>query len=315
MRIVSLLPSLTELVCKLGRGGDLVGVTHECDYPDEVKKLPHLTRSRIPGASSSAEIDALVSGQAGSLYELDEGLLAELSPDLILTQEQCDVCAVSEATVRRAAGCLKSHAVVESVNPTTLDGVFSMFRRIGELIGAVQSADRLVRRFEETATEIKRRQIERNGAGYRYRRPRVLLLEWLDPPYSSGHWNPEIIERAGGIEVLGEAGMKSRRATWDEVAASRPDVIIVSPCGFDLDRARAELDALGARREWSSLPAVEAGRVAVVDGSAYFSRPGPRLEASLRIAAAVIDPDLCSLLAPGEELGWRMPKTTVLRAE
>ena len=148
MRIVSLLPSLTELVCNLGRGGDLVGVTHECDYPDEVRKLPHLTRSRIPGASSSAEIDALVAEQAGSLYELDEGLLAELNPDLILTQEQCDVCAVNEAVVRRAARCLKSHAAVESVNPTTLAGVFSMFRRVGELIGAVQSADRLVRQFE-----------------------------------------------------------------------------------------------------------------------------------------------------------------------
>ena len=249
MRIVSLLPSLTELVCNLGRGGDLVGVTHECDYPDEVRKLPHLTRSRIPGASSSAEIDALVAGQAGSLYELDEGLLAKLSPDLILTQEQCDVCAVSEAIVRRAAGCLKSDAAVESVNPTTLGGVFSMFRRVGDLIGAGESADRLVRQFEQTATEIKRRQMAQNGAGSTNRAPRVLLLEWLDPPYSSGHWNPEIIERAGGIEVLGEAGMKSRRATWDEVASSRPDVIIVSPCGFDLDRTVAELDGLGARCE------------------------------------------------------------------
>jgi iron complex transport system substrate-binding protein len=315
MRIVSLLPSLTELVCNLGRGSDLVGVTHECDYPEEARKLPQLTRSRIPGACSSAQIDALVSGQAGSLYELDEGLLADLTPDLILTQEQCDVCAVNEAVVRRAAGCLKSHAAVESVNPTTLAGVFSMFRRVGHLIGAAQSAERLVKQFEETATEIKRRQIARIGAGNSIRRPRVLLLEWLDPPYSSGHWNPEIIERAGGIEVLGEAGMKSRRASWDELASSRADVIIVSPCGFDLDRTAAELDAFGAHSEWSSLPAVKAGRVAVVDGSAYFSRPGPRLEASLRIAAAVIDPDSCALLAPDEELGWRRPTTTVLQPE
>ena len=312
MRIVSLLPSLTELVCKLGRTSDLIGVTHECDYPVEVKKLPHLTRSRIPGAASSAAIDALVADQAGSLYELDEQLLAELSPDLILTQEQCDVCAVNEAVVRRSARNLKSHAVVESVNPTTLAGVFAMFRRVGELIEAVQAADRLIGQFEETAAEIKGRQTARAGAGSAIRRPRVLLLEWLDPPYCSGHWNPEIIERAGGVEVLGKAGMKSRRVTWDEVAASLPDAIIVSPCGFDLGRTASELDALGSRSEWSSLAAVKAGRVAAVDGSAYFSRPGPRLEASLRIAAAIIDPVTCAQLAPREELGWRiLPMTSV----
>ena len=222
-------PSLTELVCNLGKRGDLVGVTHECDYPGDVRQLPHLTRSRIPGAASSAEIDALVAAQAGSLYELDESLLAELNPDLILTQEQCDVCAVNEATVRRAAQCLKSRAMVESVNPTTLAEVFSMFRTVGDLIGAVESADRLVDEFEKTAGEIKRRQSRRPGTGRATSRPRVLLLEWLDPPYCSGHWNPEIIEKAGGVEVLGADGAKSRRVTWDLVAASLPDVIIVLP--------------------------------------------------------------------------------------
>jgi iron complex transport system substrate-binding protein len=312
MRIVSLLPSLTELVCYLGRGGDLVGVTHECDYPDEVRKLPHLTRSRIPGAASSAEIDTLVAEQAGSLYELDEALLALLNPDLILTQEQCDVCAVNEAVVRRSARSLKSHAVVESVNPTTLAGVFAMFRRVGELIGAVQAADRLVGQFEETAAEIKGRQTARAGALGVNLRPRVLLLEWLDPPYCSGHWNPEIIERAGGTEVLGKTGMKSRRVTWDEVAASLPDAIIVSPCGFDLGRTASELDALGSRSEWSSLAAVKAGRVAAVDGSAYFSRPGPRLEASLRIAAGVIDSALRARTAPRPEPGQGIGPLTSL---
>jgi iron complex transport system substrate-binding protein len=312
MRIVSLLPSLTELVCKLGRTSDLIGVTHECDYPAEVKKLPHLTRSRIPAAASSAAIDSLVALEAGSLYELDEERLAELSPDLILTQEQCDVCAVNEATVRRAARCLKNHAAVESVNPTNLAGVYSMFRRVGGLIGAADSADRLVKQFDETAAEIKRRQSAQAGAPSTNARPRVLLLEWLDPPYCSGHWNPEIIEKAGGVEVLGKAGMKSRRVTWDEVASSLPDVIIVSPCGFDLDRTSAELHALDARSEWTNLAPVKAGRVAAVDGSAYFSRPGPRLEASLRIAAAIIDPERCAQLAPREEFGWRtLPMTSL----
>jgi iron complex transport system substrate-binding protein len=311
MRIVSLLPSLTELVCELGGAGELVGVTHECDYPAGVNKLPRLTRSRISGAASSAEIDALVAAEAGSLYELDEALLAELDPDLILTQEQCDVCAVNEAVVRRAARCLKGHAAVESVNPTTLAGVLAMFRRAGELMGAVETAESLVRRFEETAEEITRRKTARTGGLRTNERPRVLLLEWLDPPYCSGHWNPEIIEWAGGVEVLGKAGMKSRRVTWEEVASSGPDVIIVSPCGFDLDRTTAELRELSAFSQWINLAAVQAGRVAAVDGSAYFSRPGPRLEASMRIAAAVIDPESCGQIAQFEAPGWRMLTPTL----
>jgi iron complex transport system substrate-binding protein len=315
MRIVSLLPSLTELVCELGGVVDLVGVTHECDYPAGVKTLPQLTRSRISGAASSAEIDALVAAEAGSLYELDEALLEELDPDLILTQEQCDVCAVNEAVVRRAARCLKSHATVESVNPTTLAGVLAMFRRVGDLMGAVEAAERLVKRFEETTEEIKRRQSARTGGFRTNERPRVLLLEWLDPPYCSGHWNPEIIERAGGVEVLGKAGMKSRRVTWDELHSSRPDVIIVSPCGFDLDRTTAELRDLSACSQWNELAAVKAGRVAAVDGSAYFSRPGPRLEASMRIAAAFIDPESCGEMARTEEAGWLALAPSFLRAE
>src|SRR5262249_23718715 len=158
-----------------------------------------------------------------SLYELDEELLEKLNPDLILTQEQCDVCAVNEAVVRRAARCLKSRVMVESVNPTTLAGVFAMFRRVGELMAAASAAERLDKQFEETAEAIKRRQTAREGGLRTNRRPRVLLLEWLDPPYCSGHWNPEIIERAGGLEVLGKAGTKSRRVTWEEVDSSLPD--------------------------------------------------------------------------------------------
>jgi iron complex transport system substrate-binding protein len=224
---------------------------------------------------------------------------------LILTQEQCDVCAVNEAVVRRAAKCLKTAAVVESVNPTSLAGVFSMFRRVGELLGAVEAANRLIDQFEETAREITRLEANGEGAGVG-QRPRVLLLEWLDPPYSSGHWNPEIIALAGGVEVLGEAGAKSRRVTWDQVALSRPDVIIVSPCGFELPRTLDELGTLAALREWTDLEAVKAGRVVAVDGSAYFSRPGPRLLASLRMAAAAIDPERCGCLAPPETSGWRI---------
>lgn len=301
MRIVSLLPSLTELVVALGHGADLVGVTHECDFPPEVARLPHLTRSRIPSSASSVAIDAMVAEQGGSLYELDGDLLATLAPALILTQEQCDVCAVNEATVRRVAAVLPGSPRVESVNPTSVAEVHAMFRRVGDLLGddARAAADRIVAGFDATAAEISRR---RAGKPSR----RVILLEWSDPPFASGHWNPEIIALAGGVEAIGRPGAPSRRLSWDEVARADPELILLSPCGFTLDRTRAELPALRARPEWSRLAAVRAGSVVLVDGSSYFSRPGPRLEASLRIAAAAIDPDACDDLA--DVPGWcRLP--------
>ena len=296
MRIVSLLPSLTELVCALGRGDDLVGVTHECDFPPGVETLPHLTRSRIPASSTSAEIDAAVAAQGGSLYDLDGDLLERLRPDLVLTQEQCDVCAVNEATVRRKAASLPGPPHVESVNPTDLAGVHAMFRRVGDLLGARDEADALVASFEATAVEVSRRR------GGRPARP-VVLLEWFDPPFDSGHWNPEILALAGGDERVGRRGGRSRRVTWDDVARADPEVVLLSPCGFTLERAGAELPALFARPEWSGLQAVRRGDVVLVDGSAYFSRPGPRLETGLRIAAAALAPDVCADLAPID--GWR----------
>ncbi len=302
MRIVSLLPSLTELVCELGRGDALVGVTHECDYPPGVEGLPPLTRSRINPGAKSAEIDRLVAEQGGSLYDLDAERLADLRPTLILTQEQCDVCAVNEATVRRSAATLPGAPLVESVNPTDLAGVFEVFRRVGELLDASTAAENLIARFESTAAEIARR---RQG------QPEVLtlLLEWTDPAFSAGHWNPEIVALAGGREVIGQAGQASRRLTWEEVGASLAEVVLVAPCGYTLEQTEAELPGLAARPDWQRLPAVRRGFVTLADGSAYFARPGPRLEASLRIAAAAIDPERCADLAP--TLGWRRLVLTV----
>ncbi len=291
MRIVSLLPSLTELVCALGRGDELVGVTHECDYPPGVELLPHLTTSRIPSGADSAAIDAMVVEQQGSLYDLDDATLAELRPDLILTQEQCDVCAVNEATVRRSAANLPGRPAVESVNPTDLEGVFEMFRRVGELLDASEAAEGLIRGFRDTATLIGER-IEGKPV------PRVVVLEWLDPPFCSGHWNPEIVALAGGREMIGRACEPSRRLVWAEVARVDPEFILISACGFSMDRTEEDLGMLLDRREWQDLRAVRDGRVALTDGSAYFSRPGPRLEASLRVAAAAIHPDECGDLAP-----------------
>jgi iron complex transport system substrate-binding protein len=303
MRIASLLPSLTELVCALGRGDDLVGVTHECDFPPGVESLPSLTRRRIATDATSAETDALVAAERGSLYDLEETVLAALAPDLILTQEQCDVCAVNEQTVRRAAVRLPGSPHVESVNPLTLDGVFAMFRRVGDLLEARREAEALIARFHTTSAEIARRR--ERAPSTTSQSPRVLLLEWLDPPFSSGHWNPEIIDRAGGVEVIGRAEQKSRRITWQQIAASRPEVIILALCGFKVERAELDLRLIEDRPEWRDLPAVRNGSVVIADGSAYFSRPGPRLETSLRIAAAAIDPEHCSDLAPPEGQGWR----------
>jgi iron complex transport system substrate-binding protein len=300
MRIVSLLPSLTELVCALGRGDELVGVTHECDYPPGVEFLPHLTRSRIAAEATSAAIDRAVSEQGGSLYDLDAATLAELRPDLILTQEQCDVCAVNEATVRRTAAGLPGSPRVESVNPTDLAGIFAMFQDVAALLDAGPEAETLRTAFDDLAEAIVFRVGDR-------RRPRVLLLEWFDPPFSSGHWNPELIRQAGGFEAVAHPGERSRRLSWSEVAAAEPEVILLSPCGFTIDRSDAELPALIARPEWRTLEAVRAGRVALVDGSAYFSRPGPRLKESLAIAAAAIHPEVCADLAPLDSLRFLDP--------
>jgi iron complex transport system substrate-binding protein len=299
MRIVSLLPSLTELVCALGRRDDLVGVTHECDYPASVRDLPRLTASRIPTAATGAEIDALVSEQRGSLYTLDEEALEALRPDLILTQEQCDVCAVDERAVRRAAARLPGSPHVESVDPRTLDDVFAMFRRIGELIDRPVEAEYLVGGFHRTVRWIY------DFITPARPRPRVVLLEWLDPPYSSGHWNPDLIRLAGGREMIGRPGERSRRVDWDEVAEAQPEVILLALCGFEMDRAERELAAVADRPEWLGLPAVREGRVALVDGSAFFSRPGPRLEVGLRIAAGAMVPDLFGSRDTRRGQAWR----------
>jgi iron complex transport system substrate-binding protein len=302
MRIVSLLPSLTELVCVLGHEHNLVGVTHECDFPPTVQSLPFLTSNRIGAAATSADIDELVSSHQDGLYDLEEDVLAELAPDLILTQEQCDVCAVNEKTVREAISRLPGSPAVESFNPITLDDVFAMFRRVGDLLDRRSVAESMIAGFNLTTGEIARR---RKASKAKPSQPRrVLLLEWLAPPFCSGHWNPEIIERAGGVEVIGQAGVSSRRLTWKQVTASRPEVVIVAPCGFNLQRSKLETRAIEDRPEWRDLPAVRDGGVVIADGSALFSRPGPRLETSLRVAAAAIDPENCVDLAPAAGNGW-----------
>ncbi|MBA4191291.1 MAG: cobalamin-binding protein [Planctomycetaceae bacterium] len=289
MRIVSLLPSATEIVCELGLGNDLVGVTHECDHPHFVANLPKVTRTLIPHDASSRHIDALVRERLKTqraLYTLDMVTLGRLAPDLIVTQALCDVCAVAEAEVTAAACSLPRRPNVINLEPMSLEDVFNTLRAVGVAAGVPGRAEVVVsdlrRRIDAVAARSERI----------VDRPCVVLLEWLDPPFSCGHWSPELVRLAGGDEVIGRAGQPSRTLTWEEVVDARPDVLFVACCGFSLQRTLVDVAGITARTGWANLPAVRAGRVYVTDGNAYFSRPGPRLVDSLEILAHALHPDL-----------------------
>lgn len=289
MRIVSLLPSATEIVCDLGLGDDLVGVTHECDHPPFVAGLPKVTRTLIPHDAGSRDIDALVRERLKTqraLYTLDLPTLERLAPDLIVTQALCDVCAVAEAEVTAAACSLPGRPRVINLEPVSLEDVLDTLRAVGRAAGVADRGEAVVsdlrRRIDATAARTERVAD----------RPRVVLLEWLDPPFSCGHWSPELVWLAGGDEVIGRAGRPSRTLAWEEVVAARPDVLVVACCGFSLERTLVDVPGLTARPGWADLPAVRAGRVYVTDGNAYFSRPGPRLVDSLEILAHALHPDV-----------------------
>lgn len=281
MRIVSLLPSATEILFTIGAGADVVGVTHECDYPDEARSLPQLTSSALPHAGSSAEIDRHVrrSLHAGSsLYHLDADLLERLAPDLIVTQELCSVCAVSYDIVDRAAKRLRSDPRVVSLEPSSLDDVLGTIRFLGELTGHLENANNVVDQLQA--------RIDRLRALQHRARPRVLVLEWTDPPMSAGHWTPGLVELAGGEAVLGNPGANSRTLTWEEIAQSDPEDIVVGPCGYGLEQTRAAIRELDeAVAIWRSLRAVRGGRVHAIDGNQYMNRPGPRLVDTAEIIA------------------------------
>jgi iron complex transport system substrate-binding protein len=286
MRIVSLLPSATEIVCALGLGESLAGVTHECDYPPFVRALPKVTRTLIPADASSAEIDRLVRDRLQTdraLYTLDLPVLERLRPDLIVTQALCDVCAVAEDEVRAAARRLGGPTVV-NLEPETLDEVMAAIREVARAAGCERHADDVVAGLMARVDAVAAR-----GAAVSPR-PRVALLEWLDPPFSSGHWNPELVRLAGGIEGLGVEGGRSRRLEWAEVIDWQPEVVLIACCGFDVERTLADAGRLPSVPGWRDLPAVRARRVYATDGSQYFSRPGPRLVDSLEIVGRVVQP-------------------------
>ncbi|MBI3462251.1 MAG: cobalamin-binding protein [Planctomycetes bacterium] len=293
MRICSLLPSITETLFELGLGNSVVAVTHECDWPPEARTRTPVTRSRIRVEDqSSAQIDQQVREHDGSLYDLDADALARLRPDLILTQSLCPVCAVDETTVRQFAKFLPGEPRVFSYHPTRLADVLAMIQEIGALTDAQPAARRLTDRF---GSEIERIRAEVAGLPVR---PGVVCLEWIDPLFACGHWTPELVEAAGGCELLGRVGQPSRRASQEELVAANPDVVLIAPCGFDLVRTVQEAGCIDWQTRWGELSAVRTGRVFATDGSAYFNCPGPRLIESLQILAEVLHPERFAGLAP-----------------
>jgi|SRR5271165_1284885 len=299
MRIVSLLPSATEILYAIGAGGHVVGVTHECDFPAAARAKPRLTRSALPPGGGAGDIDRHVraSLHAGSsIYALDAALLERLRPDLILTQELCPVCAVSYDTVCAATRRLSGDPRLVSLEPSSLDDVYATIGSIGELTGHVGESEAVV---EGLRTRERHLRALTSGLA----RPPTLVLEWTDPPMSGGHWTPGLVELAGGTPVLANPGADSARLEWAAIAAADPDVIIIASCGFDLTAAAAAARDLSATSVWDELLAVRSGRVAVVDGNAYVNRPGPRLLDSAEIFAAAIHPSLAAEL-PAYLGGW-----------
>ena len=289
-KIVSLLPSATEIVCALGLADKLAGVTHECDYPPGIDQRPHLTASKLIRESmTSIEIDHAVRTSLdghGSIYDLDVELLDRIRPDLILTQELCEVCAVSYSEVRDAARLCAADATVVSLEPNTIEEIFANIMTVGGLTGTKEEAAVLVSRLRERISSV------RNRSATAVKRPGVMMLEWLEPPFAPGHWVPEQVEAAGGKCVLGVAGKKSETTTYKEVAESNADVMVLIPCGYSTEAILAQLGNSVFPQDIEALPAVRNDEVWALDASAYFSRPGPRVVDGLEILAKIIHPEI-----------------------
>jgi len=302
-RIVSLLPSATEIVCALGLEHALVGITHECDYPPTIKHLPQLTASRISHETmTSREIDHAVRSQLdghGSIYDLDEEQLRELRPDLILTQELCDVCAVSYKRVAQAARMFETDVPVVSLEPNTITDIFANIRTVGELTNKVNDAAHVVAdlttRIDTVAAAL---------AGVE-KRPRTLMLEWLEPPFAPGHWVPEQVALAGGDHAFGRAGAPSTTTTAEEIAAYAPECIVLIPCGYYTEDILRQLPQSNLPAGWHDLQAVQSGNVWALDATSYFSRPGPRVVRGVEILARILHPEIFG--APADDEAVKVP--------
>jgi iron complex transport system substrate-binding protein len=288
-RVASLLPSATEIVCAVGGEGQLVGISHECDFPESVRRLPTLTRARLRPVRSSREIDREVRSvlqNALAVYEIELARLEEVQPEVIVTQDLCDVCAVSFDDVCAAAAALVHRpARIVNLHPTRLDDIWSDIERVAQALGRETEGAAVVATLRARMAQIT----ERSLACAEH--PRVLSIEWLDPVMVGGMWMPELIARAGGVPLVTRPGDHAPALTRDALAALAPDVVLIKPCGFGLDRTLAELSLLPDFLPWDSWRAVQEGRVYVADGNAYFNRPGPRIVESMEILAACLHPD------------------------
>jgi len=284
-RICSLLPSATEIVCALGLADRLVAVTHECDFPAEALSKPKITSNALDsGSMTGQEIDAAVRASladAATIYHLDSGLLQRLLPDLVLTQELCEVCAVGPEEVQSVMRALPVRPRMLSLEPTTLDEVLDSITHVGVLTGVEDRASALVASLRERVSWVRNSVEGTNSV-------RVLTLEWIEPVFAGGHWVPEMVQIAGGQDVLGVAGRPSQQFTWEDVLATDPDLIVAMPCGFDLERSLLEMRRTSFPDAWYDLRAVKSGQVYVVDGSAYFNRPGPRLVDGIELLASIL---------------------------
>lgn len=295
MKIVSLLPSATEIICALGLREHLVGVSHACDYPEDVVGLPIVTKSVIPHDASSIKIDQLVRSRletTTALYSLNVELLEELQADIIVTQALCEVCAVAEVEITATICQLSNTPKLVNLEPMCLQDVFNTLLLLGEATNqetiAADVVNRLTVRVEKvrTLTEVHIKNQEY---------PKVAFLEWIDPPFNAGHWTPELIEMAGGADCLGNKHQPSATTLWEDILESQPDVMFVACCGFSMSRAIEDLPILQSNDGWDDLPCVKNNRVYFSDGNSYFNRPGPRLVDSLEIMANALHPDVHSL--------------------
>ena len=294
VRVVSLLPAATEIVAALGFSDWLVGISHECDYPPEVARKPRVTRSHLHSAVlPSADLDrevqsALAAGEP--LYHLDEALIRALQPDFILTQQLCDVCAVGYGSVAKFAATLPGPPRVITLEPRTLEELFLGILEVGIAFDALSKGNKLVYQLE------KRVRVVRERCAVAESRPGTFLMEWIDPPFCAGHWNPELVEIAGGQELIGHTGAPSRRVAWQEVLDAQPEVLVIVCCGYSVERTRQDMEIARTYPGWDDLPAVRNRRVYLADGTAYFTVPGPRIVDSLEILAQMLHPELF----PGE---------------
>ena len=290
MRICTLLPSATEIAFALGLGDSVVAVSHECDFPAAAREKPVVVRSRIDSDTcTSREIDAQVQqhmSRGEGLYSLDLELLRQINPDLIITQGLCDVCAVSRDEVMTAAGALRPPARVLSLSPSSLGEVLQDIARVGNATGTSERAETLVESLRKRVGNVAERVPQHRP------KPRVACLEWLDPLYAAGHWVPEMVEMAGGTDVLAAKHRPSARVSMETLAEAAPEVVVLMPCGFDEPRTLKEWEPLKDLPAWQAIPAVTDGRVFAVDGAMYFNRPGPRLVDGLEILARLIHPAL-----------------------